>query len=68
MERFPRTVGGTSAVLTSLMSVLSNWPLVIRARNKQLTLRLAIVLGIVFLFGFSGAFLHRNAASLFPVY
>jgi uncharacterized membrane protein (DUF4010 family) len=63
----PAHVGGTSAVLASLMSVLSNWPLVIRARNKQLTLRLAIVLGIVFLFGFSGAFLQSYAASLFPV-
>ncbi len=48
-------VAGTSAVIASLMSVFSNWPLVLRARNPELTRKLGIVLGIVIVLGIAGA-------------
>ncbi len=54
-------VAGTSVVIASLMSVFSNWPLVLRARSPELTRRLGIVLGIVILAGILGAVGERFA-------
>jgi uncharacterized membrane protein (DUF4010 family) len=45
---------GVSAVIASLMSVLSNRPLVMRARNRDLTSRLGVVLGIIMSLGVAG--------------
>ena len=45
---------GISAVIASIMSVFSNWPLVMRARDGGLTRRLSIVLVITILLGVVG--------------
>jgi uncharacterized membrane protein (DUF4010 family) len=57
-------VAGASAVIASLMSVLSNWPLVMRARNPELTRKLGLVLGIVMLVGIAGAIGQKYAPRL----
>jgi uncharacterized membrane protein (DUF4010 family) len=45
---------GVSAVIASLISVFSNWPLVMRARHRELTRRLGIVLAVIILLGIAG--------------
>jgi uncharacterized membrane protein (DUF4010 family) len=45
---------GVSAVIASLLSIFSNWPLVMLARDRGLTRRLGIVLAITMLLGIAG--------------
>jgi uncharacterized membrane protein (DUF4010 family) len=52
----PAGVAGTGAVLASLMSVLVNLPLVARvARERPLTRRMALALGLIVALGAAGA-------------
>jgi uncharacterized membrane protein (DUF4010 family) len=55
-------VAGTSVVIASLMSVFSNWPLVLRARSPELTRKLGMVLGTIIVGGIAGVIVSAIVA------
>lgn len=67
----PAHVASAGAVIASLASVLINLPLVLRAHNRSLTLRLTIAMMSISVVGIMGAFLAKPLLSFvmaeFPV-
>ncbi len=67
----PAHIASTGAVIASLASVLINLPLVLRAHNRALTLRLTIAMMSISVVGIAGAFLAKPLLSFvmadFPV-
>ena len=67
----PAHIASTGAVIASLASVLINLPLVLRAHNRSLTLRLTIAMMSISVVGIMGAFLAKPLLSFamteFPV-
>jgi uncharacterized membrane protein (DUF4010 family) len=55
----PEHVASTGAVIASLASVLINLPLVLRAHNRKLTLKLSIAMISISVVGIVGAFLAK---------
>jgi uncharacterized membrane protein (DUF4010 family) len=60
----PAAVAGAGAVLASLASVAVNLPLVFRARDRHLTIRLAWILSVIAALGVAGAIIQPYALAL----
>lgn len=61
------TTAGISAMIASLASAAINLPLIMRARQRQLTLRFGWALGVVLVFGVTGALIQRYTMLTLPL-